>query len=170
DCVNHELYGCHPQENETCFYCCEDLTTCKIQREDLFTYVFPTAKPPGVTTVTPPTPTTTEAPIVGDKFTCPRCTDPYDYTTCSATHDCSSDLYDTCQLQVRPNDNNKLEYTCQKYEDCANNQALGCSVSSSQVCSYCCQDLVACQHQRDYLFDFVFYPHPETLSPSISKD
>ncbi|BFZ19739.1 hypothetical protein BsWGS_22778 [Bradybaena similaris] len=167
DCVNHDLYGCHPEENETCYYCCEDLVTCKIQRDDLFTYVFPIAGPQETTTTTPPT----DPPITGGPhFSCPRCTDPNDDSTCTGTQECSSDVYDTCQLQVHPQDNNKLGYTCQKFQECSNQESLGCDVYTSQVCTYCCLDPIACQHQRDYLFEFVFFPHPETLKPNIEKN
>ncbi|BFZ13233.1 hypothetical protein BsWGS_16272 [Bradybaena similaris] len=165
ECVDLADGQCQPGVNETCLYCCDDLVTCQLQRDDLYNYVFsaevlPVQTTPagGVQTNPPATSitntTTTKATSApeGSGIECPVCSDAYDHTTCSGTQRCAVGGDTVCQLVIHANDLLRLEYNCQHYEACVDLEAHGCHPEVNDTCIYCCSEPVTCQIQRDALF------------------
>ncbi|RUS72681.1 hypothetical protein EGW08_019562 [Elysia chlorotica] len=82
--------------------------------------------------------------------TCPKCLDPYDYTSCTQTQTCHS--HDVCELQVHLADNNRMEYACFNSHACTNHEAHACDPINHEMCAYCCSTLDSCRQQRESIF------------------
>ncbi|KAK3788261.1 hypothetical protein RRG08_026995 [Elysia crispata] len=96
-------------------------------------------------------------------ITCPKCTDPFDYTSCTQTQTCHS--HDVCELQIHLADNNRMAYVCKNSHACTNHEAHACSIDHHEMCAYCCSSLDACKQQRENIFSKL----PQTTKPPVAS-
>ncbi|RUS87916.1 hypothetical protein EGW08_004332 [Elysia chlorotica] len=92
---------------------------------------------------------------IGVSRQCPKCTDPYDMASCTATTDCYN-TEDICELTVDTSDKNRINYFCIHSHACENHENHRCDPTKMDVCSFCCKTVADCKTQREMLFSSTF--------------
>ncbi|KAI8772547.1 collagen alpha-1(XII) chain [Biomphalaria glabrata] len=84
---------------------------------------------------------------------CPRCTNPNDWNSCSATHACNGPD-DTCQLVIE-NDGtkHKINYHCIHRQNCQQHATTYCDITVHGHCSMCCDTIDSCKILLDTVFE-----------------
>ncbi|GFS03080.1 hypothetical protein ElyMa_002879500 [Elysia marginata] len=100
-------------------------------------------------------------------ITCPKCTDAYDYTSCTQTMTCHNS-HDVCELQVHLADKNRLSYVCHNSHACTNHEAHACDINNHEMCAYCCSSVDACKKQREEVFAKLAVTQPAPAATTMA--
>ncbi|KAK3732069.1 hypothetical protein RRG08_026454 [Elysia crispata] len=106
---------------------------------------------------------------IGVSRQCPKCTDPFDQTSCTATTDCYN-TEDICELTVDTSDKNRINYFCIHSHACSNHANHRCDPAKMDVCSFCCKTADDCKTQREQLFSTKFASSSGTTAAAASAN